>query len=168
MLIEIGGIPFYILLPSNPVFVKSQTPVADAVHLSETGNLSVQSSSPSMSITSSSTTPSSECLRLKVPSATSVVSASPVEVEADCAVVNSVNPRNDGESDEKASENSEFVKPPYSYATLIAEAINSTDEKKLTLNGIYAYISDHYPFYKHTKNGWQVRLNGYFMLAKGL
>ncbi|KAJ1929406.1 hypothetical protein IWQ60_001209 [Tieghemiomyces parasiticus] len=46
-------------------------------------------------------------------------------------------------------------KPHYSYASLIAQAINSTEAKKITLNGIYNYISSTYPYYKHAKNGWQ-------------
>lgn len=47
-------------------------------------------------------------------------------------------------------------KPPYSYATLIAEAINSTEEKRLTLAGIYKYISANYSFYRYCGNSWQV------------
>ncbi|KAJ1659784.1 hypothetical protein IWQ61_001181 [Dispira simplex] len=46
-------------------------------------------------------------------------------------------------------------KPHYSYASLIAQAINSTEAKKITLNGIYNYIAQTYPYYRQAKNGWQ-------------
>lgn len=48
------------------------------------------------------------------------------------------------------------TKPPFSYASLIAQAINSTPTKKMTLNGIYNYITTHYPYYQMAQNGWQV------------
>ncbi|KAI8328708.1 fork head domain-containing protein [Chlamydoabsidia padenii] len=47
------------------------------------------------------------------------------------------------------------VKPPYSYAAMIAQAINSCPEKKMTLSSIYAYITTHFPYYQMTQNGWQ-------------
>ncbi|KAI8991353.1 fork head domain-containing protein [Mycotypha africana] len=47
------------------------------------------------------------------------------------------------------------VKPPYSYAALIAQAITSTADKKMTLNGIYNFITSHYPYYQISQNGWQ-------------
>lgn len=50
------------------------------------------------------------------------------------------------------------LKPPYSYATLIAQAIFSSEEEKLTLNSIYNWIMDKYAFYRHSQSGWQVRL----------
>ncbi|CEP18022.1 hypothetical protein [Parasitella parasitica] len=50
---------------------------------------------------------------------------------------------------------SKDIKPPYSYASLIAQAINSSDDKRLTLNGIYKYITTSYPYYQMTQNGWQ-------------
>jgi hypothetical protein len=52
--------------------------------------------------------------------------------------------------------NNKDTKPPYSYASLIAQAINSTVSKKMTLNGIYNYITTHYPYYQMAQNGWQV------------
>jgi hypothetical protein len=48
-------------------------------------------------------------------------------------------------------------KPPYSYAQLISQAIFDTEEQKLTLNGIYTFITDKYAFYRHSLGGgWQV------------
>lgn len=47
------------------------------------------------------------------------------------------------------------LKPPYSYATLIAQAIFSSDEEKLTLNSIYNWIMERYAFYRHSQSGWQ-------------
>jgi len=48
------------------------------------------------------------------------------------------------------------TKPPFSYATLISQAICSTPEKKITLNGIYKYITSHFPYYSTQEpNGWQ-------------
>ncbi|KAK9472390.1 fork head domain-containing protein [Dipodascopsis tothii] len=47
------------------------------------------------------------------------------------------------------------IKPPYSYATMISQAILSSEEGKLTLSAIYSWISDHYSFYRHAKSGWQ-------------
>ncbi|KAI8390895.1 fork head domain-containing protein, partial [Radiomyces spectabilis] len=46
-------------------------------------------------------------------------------------------------------------KPPYSYATMIAHAILSSTDKRLTLGEIYHWIADRYPFYKLGEQGWQ-------------
>lgn len=48
-----------------------------------------------------------------------------------------------------------LTKPAISYACLIAEAINSVPEKKMTLAAIYKYLMDNYPYFRYTKNGWQ-------------
>ena len=47
------------------------------------------------------------------------------------------------------------LKPPYSYATMIGQAILASDEEKLTLNNIYTWIMDKYAFYRHSQSGWQ-------------
>ncbi|ORE10822.1 hypothetical protein BCV72DRAFT_3312 [Rhizopus microsporus var. microsporus] len=46
-------------------------------------------------------------------------------------------------------------KPPYSYATIIGHAILSSKERKLTLNEIYQWIIEHYPYYTNSNLGWQ-------------
>lgn len=47
------------------------------------------------------------------------------------------------------------TKPFISYACLIAEAINGSPDNRLTLADIYKYLMDKYPYFRHTKNGWQ-------------
>jgi hypothetical protein len=49
----------------------------------------------------------------------------------------------------------DLIKPSASYACLIAEAITSTEDQRLTLSGIYEYLIQHYDYFKHTKSGWQ-------------
>ncbi|XP_051575911.1 forkhead box protein J2 isoform X2 [Myxocyprinus asiaticus] len=46
-------------------------------------------------------------------------------------------------------------KPPHSYATLITMAISSSPERKLSLNDIYTWISDRFPFYSRAGRGWK-------------
>ncbi|RVD91992.1 forkhead transcription factor [Tubulinosema ratisbonensis] len=48
-----------------------------------------------------------------------------------------------------------FNKPNLSYSTMIAQAICSSKDKRLTLKEIYDWIMDNYPFYKHQKGNWQ-------------
>ena len=47
-------------------------------------------------------------------------------------------------------------KPPYSYSTLIAFAINSSSKKRMTLSEIYQWIVDNFPYYKEVRSGWKV------------
>ncbi|XP_054627473.1 forkhead box protein B1-like [Dunckerocampus dactyliophorus] len=46
-------------------------------------------------------------------------------------------------------------KPPYSYISLTAMAIQSSPEKMLPLSAIYRFIMDHFPFYRSNTRRWQ-------------
>ncbi|ORX80187.1 fork head transcription factor, partial [Basidiobolus meristosporus CBS 931.73] len=46
-------------------------------------------------------------------------------------------------------------KPPYPYAKLIAQAILTSQTQALTLNEIYTWIVDKYPYYKTATSGWK-------------
>ncbi|CAO3607034.1 unnamed protein product [Mucor fragilis] len=71
---------------------------------------------------------------------------------------NSIQDDNDQHSETSEATNpynNKDIKPPYSYASLIAQAINSSSDKRMTLNGIYNYITTNYPYYQMAQNGWQ-------------
>lgn len=63
---------------------------------------------------------------------------------------------NDPSSDQDYSkDDAKDLKPPFSYATMITQAILSNPQGILSLSEIYDYISSHFAFYRHTKQGWQ-------------
>lgn len=54
-------------------------------------------------------------------------------------------------------DSNQHIKPSYSYAQMISQAILDTEDEKLNLNGIYNYIMDKYAYYRHQHGGgWQV------------
>lgn len=52
-------------------------------------------------------------------------------------------------------EEAKDIKPPYSYATMITQAILLNPDGVMSLAEIYAWILSHYAYYKYLKTGWQ-------------
>ncbi|KAI1106851.1 hypothetical protein F4804DRAFT_329816 [Jackrogersella minutella] len=71
-----------------------------------------------------------------------------------------------------SKDENKHIKPHFSYAQMITQAIISTSEEKLNLAGIYQYITTNYSYYRHQPAaGWQnsirhnLSLNKSFMKA---
>lgn len=55
-------------------------------------------------------------------------------------------------------DDNQHIKPQYSYAQMITQAVTNAPEEKLNLNGIYTFIMNSYSYYRHQHAaGWQVR-----------
>ncbi|KAM7404568.1 hypothetical protein PAMP_011905 [Pampus punctatissimus] len=67
--------------------------------------------------------------------------------------ISSNSPRSESKSPEQ--ETGHLEKPPYSYVALIAMAIKDSCDKRVTLSGIYDYITSKFPYYEKNKKGWQ-------------
>ena len=50
----------------------------------------------------------------------------------------------------------QYVKPPYSYATLIWMAMKASKKNKITLSAIYKWITDNFKYYQTADPSWQV------------
>ena len=59
-----------------------------------------------------------------------------------------------------------YVKPPYSYASLICMAMKATRKNKITLSSIYNWITDNFMYYRLTDPSWQVNMRSWFNIAR--
>ncbi|KAL5019319.1 hypothetical protein ScPMuIL_005041 [Solemya velum] len=59
------------------------------------------------------------------------------------------------DSDSIDFKNNPYVKPPYSYATLICMAMKETKKTKITLSAIYNWITENFMYYRMADPSWQ-------------
>lgn len=57
--------------------------------------------------------------------------------------------------DKKDYRSNPYVKPPYSYATLICMAMKDTGQNKITLSSIYSWITENFMYYRLAEPSWQ-------------
>ncbi|GAA5975388.1 hypothetical protein JCM11641_004250 [Rhodosporidiobolus odoratus] len=60
-----------------------------------------------------------------------------------------------------------IAKPPYTYASLIAQAIQASEGKKLTHSAICDWISEKWPFFVDGQSGWQTSIRHHLTPARG-
>jgi len=98
---------------------------------------------------SSSTTTTTPPVKQSLPTTTYIQhKTEPIEVEIPTTTVH----------------DSVHVKPPYSYVTLIRQAILSTKMQRMTLNEIYQWIVDSYPYFRTAPPKWKVRFRNNLLI----
>ncbi|GAA6014944.1 hypothetical protein JCM11491_002365 [Sporobolomyces phaffii] len=60
-----------------------------------------------------------------------------------------------------------LAKPPYTYASLIAQALATTDSGKMTMAEIYGFITTRWPYFKDHQSGWQNSIRHNLVPARG-
>ncbi|GAA5880357.1 hypothetical protein JCM16303_003911 [Sporobolomyces ruberrimus] len=67
----------------------------------------------------------------------------------------------------RAPADNPFAKPPYTYASLIAQALATSDQHKLTMAQIYDFITSRWPYFKDSQSGWQNSIRHNLVPARG-
>lgn len=50
------------------------------------------------------------------------------------------------------------VRPPFTYASLIRQAINESPHKQLTLNEVYQWFQENFSYFRRNEATWKVRM----------
>ncbi|KAK3997721.1 fork-head transcriptional regulator 2 [Cladorrhinum sp. PSN332] len=171
--IEVGGVEMMFVLPVNlatiqiaPQYLEragiikpEPAPARQARHPLPSGD-GLHSSSPSKTLRQSAQKPLApappDYRRVGTPPSSlrrptgGLVAQTPISESASTMLMS-----NHTDVDLSLDENS-HIKPQFSYAQMITQAIIRTDEQKLTLAGIYHYITSSYSYYrKQPHSGWQ-------------
>ncbi|EYB92652.1 hypothetical protein Y032_0191g1299 [Ancylostoma ceylanicum] len=149
---------------TSPLLSPKQEPAFSAISSLPTQSAAVQSSLPSvsLSISEAATTP------LSIP-APSVVSSEGSPTSGDQQSQKPFVPRRSRISDKSVlpisadiARNRDFyrtndVRPPYTYASLIRQAIMESPDCQLTLNEIYTWFTETFAYFRRNAATWKVR-----------
>ncbi|ORY89418.1 hypothetical protein BCR35DRAFT_262253, partial [Leucosporidium creatinivorum] len=72
-----------------------------------------------------------------------------------------------GAPPDRAAPDNLYAKPPYTYASLIAQACMGSAELKMTLSEIYDWINERWPYFKDHQQGWQNSVRHNLTPARG-
>ncbi|RDA89177.1 hypothetical protein CP533_0829 [Ophiocordyceps camponoti-saundersi (nom. inval.)] len=149
--IEIANVEMMFVLPSNisplhiqPTFLKRcglavEPPSQPATSHRQPYVATTASTPPAY--TRSGTPPSVQCQSIR--DTTSVTASTPAAVVGANGV-------------DLSHDDFQHIKPQYSYAQMITQAIINAPDGKLNLNGIYTFITKKYSYYRHQQAaGWQ-------------
>lgn len=174
--IEIGGVQMMFVLPDTEINIAQSVlrrsklvtfPPEDDLQLQPTQSNDSSAYDTSVIPSSQNARPSSSSQQLLAP-----ISADPV-LQPEIVVKRENAPAyhrglvlESTEDVDYADDSMKEVKPPFSYALMIAQAILSSDGEQLTLACIYQYIQDKYAFYRHSNTGWQVSYIVYLLIPR--
>ncbi|KAM0791368.1 hypothetical protein ACM66B_005833 [Microbotryomycetes sp. NB124-2] len=68
---------------------------------------------------------------------------------------------------DRAPDSDRQKKPPYTYASLVAQAIMDSPAKRLTLNAICDWVEERWPYFQQNQPGWQNSIRHNLSLARG-
>ena len=59
------------------------------------------------------------------------------------------------------------VRPPFTYASLIRQAINESQHKQLTLNEVYQWFQENFSYFRRNEATWKVNIivNRYYRMS---
>ncbi|KAK4054472.1 Pre-rRNA-processing protein fhl1 [Microbotryomycetes sp. JL201] len=68
---------------------------------------------------------------------------------------------------DRAPDSDRQKKPPYTYASLVAQAIMDSAAKRLTLTAICEWVEERWPYFQSNQPGWQNSIRHNLSLARG-
>jgi len=170
--IEIGGLEMMFVLPANsgalninPKYLE-QAGIVSSRHDSRTALPPLPSSDQLSSQTARGSAPSSRGQGSQQPIAPAppdykrpgTPPSAKTRLPASLAKTPANNALNNQDDIDLSKDENKHIKPHYSYAQLITQAIINAPGEKLNLAGIYHYITENYAYYRHQPaGGWQVR-----------